>query len=44
MMASNIKQSYILPIEADGKYDIRNTADWLRSVLYQQRVGSVGWT
>ena len=36
MMASNIKQSYILPTEADGKYEIRSTPIGSGPVLHQQ--------
>lgn len=44
MMASNIKQSYILPVEADGKYEIRSTPLGSGPYYVSKYIGSVGWT
>jgi ABC-type transport system substrate-binding protein len=44
MMASNIKQSYILPAEAESKYDIRNTPIGSGPFYVSQYSGSIGWT
>jgi ABC-type transport system substrate-binding protein len=43
-MASNIKQSYILPTEAESRYDIRNTPLGSGPFYVSQYSGSIGWT
>ena len=44
LMGANIKQSYLLPTEAESQYDIRNTPLGSGPYVISKYDGSLGWT